>query len=308
MMAIWLVVLAAVWTVACGRGPTPGEANTAREPVGPRVVSLVPAATEMLFAVGAGPQVVGVSSFDERPAEVQALPKVGALLDPDLERILALKPDIVVTYGSQEALEGQLAQAGIDTVTFRHGGLGDTLAMLEELAARTGHADAGRMTANGMRARFDAVRMRAEGRPRLRTLLVFGREPGTLRQVWASGGRGFLHDLLDLAGGDNVFADSDTENVQASTEVLLARAPEVIVELRRGATAADDEASLRAWQALGSIPAVRDGRVLQVDGDDFVIPGPRLADAAEELGRALLRAGGAGAEGEVTEGGVRPAR
>lgn len=289
-LRVWSLVLVALGcalAVACGQEREPDGAGVSGRGVKPRVVSLVPAATEMLFAIGAGPQIVGVSSFDERPTEVLALPKVGALLDPDLERILALKPDLVVTYGSQEALDGQLAQAGIETVTFRHGGIGDTLTMLEDLAARTGRAEAGRMVANGMRARFDAVRMQAEGQPRLRTLLVFGREPGTLRQVWASGGRGFLHDLLDVAGADNVFAGSDSENVQATTEVLLASAPDVIVELRRGSSGDDDDEALRAWQALGSIPAVRDGRVLRLDGDDFVIPGPRLVDAAETLARAL---------------------
>lgn len=263
----------------CG-SPTPPAPVDA----GPRVISLVPSATEILFAVGAGPQVVGVSSFDERPAAVRDLPRVGALLDPDLEKILSLKPDLVVTYGSQQALEQQLAQAGVATFTVRHGGLGDTLQTMEALAARTGHEATGREAANILRARLGAVRMRVEGQPRPQALLVFGREAGTLRQVWASGGSGFLHDLLDVAGADNVFADTPRENVQASTEMLLARAPEVIVELRRtGAGTSLD----RAWAALASVPAVRDGRVLEIDGSDFVVPGPRLADAAEQLARAL---------------------
>lgn len=133
-----IVVQSCMLIAACGQPSAPPAGTPDGATItGPRVVSLVPAATEMLFAVGAGPQVVGVSSFDERPAEVQTLPKVGALLDPDLERILSLKPDLVVTYGSQEALEQQLAQAGIQTFTFRHGGIGDTLATLEQLATRT---------------------------------------------------------------------------------------------------------------------------------------------------------------------------
>lgn len=293
LRAVLTIVLALLVGVGCRERPAsePEQATS-----GPRVVSLVPAATEMLFAVGAGPQVVGVSSFDERPDEVRSLPKVGALLDPDLERILSLRPDLVVTYRSQEALERQLSAAGVAAFVFAHGGLGDTLASMESLAAQVGRPEQGRTTANLMRARLTAVRMRVEGRARPRVLLVFGREPGALRQVWASGGVGFLHDLLDVAGGDNVFADVARENVQATTEMLLARAPDVIVELRRGAahdgrTVADDEAAdaeaQRTWAALGSIPAVRDGRVLRLNGDDFVVPGPRLADAAEQLARAL---------------------
>jgi iron complex transport system substrate-binding protein len=129
--------------------------------------------------------------------------------------------------------------------------------------------------------------MRVEGRPRPRALLVFGREPGALRQVWASGGTGFLHDLLDVAGADNVFADTDRENVQATTEVLLARAPDVIVELRSAQDASGDAEAIRVWDVLGSVPAVREKRVLRIAGDDFVIPGPRLAQAAEQLARAI---------------------
>ena len=189
------------------------------------MVSLVPSVTEMLFAVGAGPQVVGVSSFDKTPAEVATRPRVGALLDPDLERILSLKPDLVVTYGSQDALHEQLARAKIASFTYRHGGIGDTLETLEAIGARTGHASAGREAAQVLRAQLTAVRMRVDGRPRPKVLLVFGREPGSIRNVWVSGGKGFLHELLDVAGADNVFADVDRENVQATSELLLARAP-----------------------------------------------------------------------------------
>src|SRR5690606_23255498 len=111
--------------------------------------------------------------------------------------------------------------------------------------------------------------------------------PGALRQVWASGGTGFLHDLLDVAGADNVFADTDRENVQATTEVLLARAPDVIVELRSAQDASGDAEAIRVWDVLGSVPAVREKRVVRIAGDDFVIPGPRLAQAAEQLARAI---------------------
>jgi iron complex transport system substrate-binding protein len=251
---------------------------------GPRVVSLVPAVTEMLFAVGAGPQVVGVSSFDKVPPEVASRARVGALLDPDVERILALEPDLVVTYGSQSALHDQLARAGIERLEYRHGGIGDTLATIEDVGRRTGHEAAGREAAQALRARLTAVRMRVEGQPRPKVLLVFGRDHGSVRQVWASGGVGFLHELLELAGAENVFADVPRENVQASTEMLLARAPEVILELRAEPRAPE---SPSPWTALPGIPAVKAGRILALEGDRFVVPGPRIGDAAEAMAAAL---------------------
>jgi iron complex transport system substrate-binding protein len=276
---LWLLVL----TSACSPREE-AKAPAAPAVKGPRVVSLVPAVTEMLFAVGAGPQVVGVSSFDTVPAEVSTRPRVGALLDPDVERILSLKPDLVVTYGSQDALHEQMARAGIATFVYRHGGIGQTLETIEAIGERTGHADAGRQAAQLLRAQLTAVRMRVEGRPRPRALLVFGREPGSIRNVWASGGVGFLHELLDVAGADNVFADVARENVQATTELLLTRAPAVIVELRTGPRAAE---SPSPWLALPGLPAVKAGRVLTLEGDQFVVPGPRLGEAAQAMSKAL---------------------
>ena len=105
-----------------------------------RIISLVPALTEMLYAIGAGPQMVAVSSYDEYPVEVNSLPKVGALIDPDTERIFSLKPDLVATYGSQTDLQTQLTRASIPFFSYRHGGLTHIMATMRELGARTGHA------------------------------------------------------------------------------------------------------------------------------------------------------------------------
>lgn len=254
-----------------------------------RIVSLVPALTEMLFAIGAGSQVVAVSSYDEFPPEVRRLPRVGALLDPDVERILALRPDLVLTYGSQGALEAQLASAGIRTHSYRHGGLESLFKTMTELGALTGRtAEAARKTRE-IRQQLEAVRARVRGRARPRVLLVFGREPQTLQQLYVSGGAGFLHEMLDIAGGTNVFADVGREAVQPSHETLLTRAPEVIVEVRatRPVAAADEARERAPWAALPSIPAVRNTRIHFLNGDHLVVPGPRIGLATEAFARAI---------------------
>ena len=251
-------------------------------------MSLVPALTEVLFALGAGPQVVGVSSFDEFPPEVKTLPKVGALLDPDTERILALRPDLVIVYGSQSELQTQLRRAGLRAFSYRHGGITTILATIRELGAATGHRAESDALASTLQARLDAVRTRVNGRPRPRTLLVFERQPGTLRGVYAAGGVGFLHDVLGIAGGANVFADIARESVQPSVETLLTRAPDVILEVRATGLIERRTASERdAWSALPSIPAVRNARIHFLTGDHFVVPGPRLVQATEAIARTL---------------------
>jgi iron complex transport system substrate-binding protein len=253
-----------------------------------RIVSLVPAVTETLFAIGAGPQVVGVSSYDREPPEVRRLPRVGALMDPDLERILTLRPDLVVAYASQHDLRSQLARAGIDTFSYVHAGLAQVFETIERLGTATGQVDGARVVSARLRRQLDEIGRRVTGRPRPSVLLVIGREPLSLRNIYASGGHGFLHDLLERAGGDNVLADVARESLQVSTEQVLARRPDVILELR--ADAMDDETLAReraAWSSLGIVPAVRSGRVHLLTGQELVIPGPRVGAAAERLSRAL---------------------
>lgn len=270
--------------------PPAPAARRLQAPVGEprRIVSLVPAVTEMLFAIGAGPRVVGVSSFDRYPPEVAGRPRVGALVDPDVERILALEPDLVVVYATQDTLRAQLARAGIDTFPYRHGTLADVTATIRALGARLGIDAAAARVAGEIEGAIDDVRARVADRPRPRTLLVFGREPGSLRNVYASGGRGFLHDMLEAAGGRNVLADIPRESVQATTELVLARQPDVILEIRAAGPGPDVSEDARlAWRALAAVPAVRNGRIIALTGDDLVVPGPRVAAGIARLAEAL---------------------
>ena len=254
-----------------------------------RIISLVPALTEMLYAIGAGPQVVAVSSYDEYPTEVKALPRVGALIDPDTERIIALKPDLVITYGSQVDLQAQMKRAAIPSFDYRHGGLSHILVTMKELGVRTGHVAEADQAVAAIESRLAAVRANVAGKRRPRILLVFSREPRTLRNIYVSGGRGFLHEMLVIAGGENVFSDIDKESVQVSTETILARAPEVILELRPKEIPAGQPMrdELASWSRLASVPAVRNKQLLFLSGHAVTVPGPRVADSVARMAKAL---------------------
>ena len=254
-----------------------------------RIISLVPALTEMVFAMGAGDRVVAVSSYDDDPPQVRALPRVGALLDPDVERILSLKPDLVLVYGSQTDLMQQLTRASVPFFSYRHAGLAGVTDTLRALGQRTGQTREAETVARGIEQRLGELRKRTAGRPKPRTLLVFGRERGSLRNIYASGGRGFLHDMLEAAGGVNVFADIHAESVQATSELILTRAPEIIIEVRSAdiLSEADRAREIESWRPLASVPAVRTGRIHLLTGKDIAVPGPGVADSAEELARAL---------------------
>ena len=197
-----------------------------------RIVSIIPATTEMLFAMGAGDRVVAVGSYDRFPPEVNRLPRVGALIDPNVERILTLKPDLVVLYGTQTDLRAQLERATIPVL----------LVCSPRAAGRHRNDPLARPTRRGEPGRGGAGipdRGAARGGSRTRRersapedTAVFGREPGTLRNIEASGGVGFLHDMLEAAGATDVLADAKQQSVTMSTELVLARAPDIIIELR----------------------------------------------------------------------------
>ena len=274
-------VLAPLGDRSLSAGATLPSAAEAR-----RIISIIPATTEMLFAMHAGDRLVAVGTYDHFPPEVERLPRVGALLDPDVERIITLRPDLVVLYGTQSDLRSQLDRAGIPYYPYVHRGLPDVAESIRSLGARVGLAREADTLAAGLERQVADVRTRVANRPRPRTLLVFGREPGSLRDIESSGGVGFLHDMLEAAGGSDVFADIKQQSVETSTEMVLARAPEVIIELRY-AQGRSRTVDLAAWDALPSVPAVRNHHVYALQGDEFVIPGPRVGVATERLSRTI---------------------
>jgi iron complex transport system substrate-binding protein len=282
-LAAAALALALLGIVAAAPQPAPAA--------GPRrIICLIPAVTEMLFAIGAGPQVTAVSSYDTFPPEAAKLPKVGALLDHDLERILALRPDLVIVYATQTDLKRQLERAGIPIFDYQHAGLADITQTLRRVAERTGHAEAGAALAGRIDAGLAAIAASVKGLPRPRTMLVFGRERLALRGIYASGGVGFLHDMLTVAGGDNVFADIRQQSVQATTETIIARRPDVILEVHGASSAlayADQRAEIETWQILSSVPAVRNHRIEYLTDDRLVIPGPRVVEGTRLMAHAL---------------------
>ena len=251
-----------------------------------RIVSIVPSVTEMLFAMGAGPRVVGVGNFDRYPPEALTRTKVGGLIDPDIERIISLKPDLVVVYGTQTDLRTQMERAGIPIFLYQHAGLADITTTIRELGARVGSMKESSALASQIESDIADVKRRVAGRPQPRTMLVFGRDAETLRGIYASGGVGFLHDMVEAAGGTNVFADVKRQSIQATGELAVARAPDVIVEIGVD-TASSSGRNLDAWNALPSIPAVRTKRIHQLRGDGMMNPGPRIAASVRRVAEVL---------------------
>jgi iron complex transport system substrate-binding protein len=202
--------------------------------------------------------------------------------------MLSLKPDLVAVYGSQTDLRRQLERARVPVFDYRHAGLADVTITLQQLGDRIGRNEEAHRITGQIAGQLASVRARVGGRPRPRVLVVFGRERLALRAIYASGGVGFIHDMVTIAGGDNVFADVKKEAVQATTELILARRPDVILELRADPLTPDEiRAEIATWARLPSVPAVRGGRVHLISDPRTVIPGPRVGEGVEIIANAL---------------------
>jgi iron complex transport system substrate-binding protein len=251
-----------------------------------RVISIIPSATEMLFAMGAGDRVIAIGTYDRYPPEAQKLPRVGALIDPNVEQILQMRPDLVVMYGTQTELKRRLERANIQAYSYEHKGLADITETIRTLGLRVGAGAAANALAARLEGQLAGIRARVSKSQRPKTLLVFGHEPGSLRNIDASGGVGFLHDILETAGGTDVLGDIHRQAVQMSTEMVLARAPDVIIELRYSQSDIHD-GDITIWNRLSAVPAVKNHRVVLLAGEEFVVPGPRVVTAAQRMAAAL---------------------
>lgn len=277
------------------RGPTTsgGRVTAPEAPEVERVVSVVPAATETLFAIGAGELVVGVGSYDTWPPEVRELPSVGGYVDPNFELIVSLRPDLAIVDAGQGGLVERLREAGIDSLEFRHGDLDFSLEMIVEVGRAVGRSRAGRRLADDLRRELETLRNRYRVPEPPRTMMVFGRA-ARFRDVWVVGAAGFLGELLEIAGGDNVFGDTPRESFKAGLETILSRSPEVILEMLmyQTADARDADAARSRWRSLPGFGRVRVGLLA---ADHVGRPGPRMPETVRLIARNLH--GGAPSDG-----------
>jgi cobalamin transport system substrate-binding protein len=271
----WLAALA-VCLFACQRR-TPEPAARPE-----RVVSLSPSTTEAVFALGAGPRLVGRSLYSDYPPEAERIPSVGGFADPSYEAILGRAPTLVVGVRgpSGRSIVDRLKQQGIATYFPPTDSVAEILDMLRGLGTRLGEAARGTELAAKVAAERDRVLHAVAGLPHPRALLVFGVEP-----IVVAGPGGFPDELLRLAGAVNV-VKTGPRFPTIGVEELLALDPDVIVDttgMGGGHTHGVDPQA-PGWKELR---AVNDGRLVRLTDERVLRPGPRIAEGLAVLARAL---------------------
>jgi len=262
---------------ACAPPPAPSES-------GAHLAVLAPAAAETLVLLGETDRVVAVGDWVVWPPEIASKPKLGAYDDPSRERLLELGVDTLVTSFSVAGRAGreELARLGIDVIEIETSTFEGALAGIAAVGERVGRAEAAERLVADVRARVAAVEAAVAGASRVRTLVVVGRDP-----LYVAGPGSHLDELVLLAGGENVAADAEAPYALVSLEAMLARRPEVIVDLSENRPGAPRGAVAGDWSRWPFLPAVESGRVHFVDPSRLAIPGPRLGEMAERMGRLL---------------------
>jgi iron complex transport system substrate-binding protein len=252
-----------------------------------RIVAIAPSAVELVFALGLGERVVGVGDYVAWPPEAAGLPRLGGLLDPQLETMAALRPDLAVLLPSERELGERLAALGIEVMVVPHETLADVEAAALAVSERAGVPAAGEAFA--ARWRRDLAADPLPGSPTV--ALIVARQAGELGRPLVAGPGTFLDELLARLGARNAFADAGLPWPQVGLEELVERDPDVLVELQPLAQSPAEAAALRRdWQRLPTLGAVRAGHLAVVGGDHTLIPGPRLPRLYGELREALRAA------------------
>jgi len=247
-----------------------------------RIVSLIPSATDLLVAMGAREQLAGRTEFDQDPG-LASLPSVGGGLDPSLEALIALRPDLVISFETQDdaALRTRLRELGIPVYGLAAQDTADVYRALANLGTLAGRRPAADSVAGVVRAELDAVRRSVAGRPAPTVLYVAWVDPPMV-----AGPGTFLAELVRLAGGTPVFEDVKQEWPQVGIEEIVSRRPQVVV-IPAGAGAEFTADALRAapgWRELTASPGTR---VAEVPVAVVNRPGPRLGEAARALRDAI---------------------
>lgn len=285
------VVLGAIGLLAwlpagCG-GPVPERAPAEAGAAPGRILTLAPNLSEIAFALGLGERVVGVSDFTAWPPEARDRPRLGGLFDPNLERMVALEPDLALLLPSQAEVARHLERVGVETLTVGIETVGELETAILAVGRRCGAEDAARELAAEL-GRELAPRP-VPGAPE--TVIALDRVPGRTESVLVAGPGTYFHELLDRLGAANAFADAPLRYPQVGMEEVLARAPGAILEVRPGPLAEETRRRLLAdWQRFPDLPAVSRGTVEAVVGDWTMILGPRLPRLYRAMEEALRRA------------------
>jgi iron complex transport system substrate-binding protein len=247
----------------------------------PRIVSLAPGATEMLFAAGAGQLLVATSEYSDEPPAARLVPRIGDSNAIDVERLIVLRPDVVVVWtgGNNAAQVAKVESLRIPIYQHRVTSLTDLPASLRRIGELAGTQAAANAAASSLEARLQKLRARYAKKTPVRVLLQVWNRP-----IYTVGGKQIMTDVLRVCGAENIFADLPEMGPAVELEAVIARNPDMIVAASPR-SAADDW--VKDWKKLKTLRAVRSSNVIVFEDQRLSRLGPSVLDAGEALCREI---------------------
>jgi len=273
--ALALAALVTLLIIGCGKASDSRTGVSDKKTTEPcqRIIALAPNLGEMVFALGLEDRLVGVGDYTLWPPAAQDLPRLGGLINPNLEGMISLQPDLAILLPSEDDVARQLRRVEVDSLIVPSETLEDIQAAARSIASRCDVPEAGEQLAAELAADLAPSDI-GHGRS---VLITVGRSPGRPAELLAAGPGTFLDQLIRRTGATNVMGDAPALYPQVSLEEVLGRGPNVIFELRATEpTEEEHRRLLEDWQAFPELPAVRNEQIHIIAGDWTVIPGPRL--------------------------------
>jgi iron complex transport system substrate-binding protein len=259
-----------------------------------RIISLAPNVTEILFALGLGERVIGVSEFCNYPAEAKNLPRFGALMNPNFEAILAAKPDLVIVLDEMVRGENKFSAMGINTLAVRHDSIDDILNSILAIGIACDANEQAKKLVSELENKMAAIKMQSNAENRPRVLISVGHDISQdpdkpPENVYIAGRDGFYSDMIEKAGGQNAYAGS-IQFPAVSYESIVSMNPEIIIDVMTaspGKNAFDAETIKKQWKKIGMLDAVENDRIYVLSEDFVAIPGPRFILTLEKIASAI---------------------
>ncbi len=280
-----------VLVITCGCRPSAPAASSEKPTSSPqRIIALAPSSVEIIAALDASDRLVAIGSFCHYPPEVTKLPKVGGLFDPDLEAVLRLRPDLIVMRGENKELRRLCEDGGISIYEDSTEALGDIFRTINEFGKLLDCQERAEQLSRAMRGELDRITKAVTGRPRPRVLFVIGRRsPESLASIITASNGTFVQEMIEYAGGENVFANLAIEYPEVSLEGILSAQPEVVFDAMPESEPSDAlDARIKAqWRQLGAFPAVEHDRIYVLTDDALLTPSHRVVRTISRLAKLL---------------------
>lgn len=274
----------------CAGGPgnhnSPENTPVAQRPQ--RIVSLSPSVTEVLYGIGAWPQVIAVSEFCTYPEDAKNKPRVNGWDKTNLEQVVALRPDFVIGVEAQEPfVREKLNGLGVRSLFLKGQKLADVLRSIVEIGRATGHEQAAVELSTKTEREIEEVRQTVANLPRPRVLCVVDRLPGTIRDLYTATRGSYIDELIRIAGGDPIAPAGDQGYGKITKEAVLALNPEVIIDMVQGSKGKFGEDPISVWDELSEVDAVRNKRIYPMTDEWVIHPSQFVGQTAKTFARVL---------------------